>query len=267
MENNLKQKFAKIVSVVKETVSVSTLILGLPEQDNFAFRAGQFVMIGIPGFGECPLGISSNPADAQKQISVTVRQAGELTEKLNQLKKGDCVTFRGPFGNGFPEVASNLILIAGGCGIAPLMAVILENQKRKDIKIQIFIGCKDAATLIYKEKYKQLQKTCDLSVALEQKSLLKFGFISGSVINAIAKKKLVADAKVFICGPEAMYSSVAKILLEKGIAPKDIYMSLEKRMHCGVGVCEHCAIGTKYICKDGPVFDYEFLKNIDKYKI
>jgi len=266
MENNLKQKFAQILKVEKENENVSTLILRLPDQKQFQFRAGQFMMIGLPGFGECPLGLSSDPRESDKQFSITVRAVGELTEKLNRLKKGERVLVRGPFGNGFPEVTGNIILIAGGCGVAPLMSVFLENSKRKDIKIQYFIGCKDENSLIYKNRYKQLSKESELSVALEKKALLKLGYQKGTVVDAIQKKKLLPDAKVFVCGPEPMYPAVVKVLIKKGIAPKDIFVTLEKRMHCGVGVCEHCALGTKYVCKDGPVFSYDFLQQFDKYK-
>lgn len=267
MENVYKQKFAKIINVEKENATVSTMVLRLPEQKKFQFRAGQFMMIGLPGFGECPISFSSNPKDSEKQFSITVRAVGELTKRLTGLKKGDSVLARGPFGNGFPEVTGKLVLISGGCGVAPLMAVYEENKNRKDLQLQFFIGCRNEGSLIFSKKLAEIKKHSQLTVSLEQKKLLKLGFKSGSVVEAVGKADLPADAKVFICGPTVMYPAIAKILIGKKIDPKNIFMSLEKRMYCGVGVCEHCAIGTKYVCKDGPVFSYDFLKQFEKYRI
>jgi NAD(P)H-flavin reductase len=267
MENVYKQKFAKIISVEKENDTVSTLVLRLPDQKRFQFRAGQFMMIGLPGFGECPISFSSDPHASKKQFALTIRAVGELTTKLIGLKKGDSVLVRGPFGNGFPEVAGNLVLIAGGCGVAPVMSVFVENKNRKDVNIKFFIGCRNQESLLFSGRMPEMKKHSELTIALDQKKLLKLGFKSGSVAEAVGKADLPADAKVFICGPIAMYPAIAKILIDKKIDPKNIFMSLENRMHCGVGVCEHCAIGTRYVCKDGPVFSYDFLQQFDKYSI
>lgn len=266
MHNVYELKPAKVTRVIKENGITNTLVLKLENQKEFEFLAGQFMMIGLPGFGECPISISSNPKTSNKNFSLTIRTAGELTRKLNGLKVGMKVYVRGPFGNGFPEVDRNLILIGGGCGFIPLMSVCAENRGRKDIEIQMFFGCANRQSLVFEREYKKIKELHDLKIILEKETLDGFSGETGFVTELLKKNELLANAKVFVCGPDPMYKFVVKELLAKGIKPADIYLSLERRMHCGVGVCQHCALGTKYVCKDGPVFSYDFLKNLKQYK-
>lgn len=266
MKNIYELKLVKVTRVVSENETTKTLFLELEDQSSFQFLSGQFMMIGLPGFGECPISISSSPKKADKQFSLTIREAGELTEKLCALKKGDTAWVRGPFGNGFPEIDKNLIVIGGGCGYIPLRSVLEENKNRKDIKIQVFVGCRNESTLVFKKDYQSIKDKHDFNLIMEEGRLPGFSRGEGFVTDLINKRKLLNKAKVFVCGPEIMFKFVVKALLAKGVDPKDIYLSLEKKMYCGVGVCQHCAVGSKYICKDGPVFSYEFLKTLPKYK-
>lgn len=266
MDNVYQLQRAKITKIVVENVNTKSLFLQLDQQKSFQFLAGQFMMIGLPGFGECPISISSNPKDARKHLTLTIRAVGELTTKLIGLKKGDYVYVRGPFGNGFPEVTKNLILIGGGCGFIPLRSVFEENRNRKDIKIQLFIGCKNENSLVFRREFKRIMSRHDLQLILEEKILPGISHQKGLITDLIKKQALLPSALIFICGPEIMYKFAVKELLAKGVSPTDIFLSLEKRMHCGVGICQHCALGSKYVCKDGPVFSYEFLKDFPQYK-
>jgi NAD(P)H-flavin reductase len=266
MENIYELKPAEVIKIVKENSTTNTLVLRLPKQKSFKFLAGQFMMIGLPGFGECPISISSDPKDASKNFSLTIRVVGELTRKLNRLTAGDTVLVRGPFGNGFPAVDRNLILIGGGCGFVPLHAVWCENRKRKDIETQIFIGCQNDDSLVFTTELKTAKTKNNLHVIFDQKKAAGWSGKKGFVADLLKSAKLIENAMVFVCGPEVMYKSTVLELLKKGIEPKNIYLSLEKRMHCGAGVCQHCAVGTKYVCKDGPVFSYEFLKSLPQYQ-
>ena len=266
MKNVYELKEVKVTGVVSENEETKTLFLELKEQEFFQFLSGQFMMIGLPGFGECPISISSSPKKASKHFTLTIRAVGELTENLCALKKGDTAWVRGPFGNGFPEIDSNLIVIGGGCGYIPLRSVIEENKNRKDIKMQVFVGCKNENTLVFRKDYQNIKNKHDFNLIMEQGKLSGLSKGEGFVTDLIKNRKLLKNAQVFVCGPEIMYKFVVKALLKKGIEPKDIYLSLEKKMYCGVGICQHCAVGSKYICKDGPVFSYEFLKTLPKYK-
>jgi len=263
MKNNYELKLAKITKVVIENQITQTFYLKLKDQSKFQFLAGQFMMIGLPGFGECAISISSAPQTASKYFTLTIRAVGELTEKLNSLKVGETVFVRGPFGNGFPEVTKNLILIGGGCGYIPLRSVYEENKNRKDIKMQIFIGCRDEGSLVFTPDYESMKKKHDFNLVMEKAKTKKYGSGKGFVTDLIKKQDLLPEALVFLCGPAVMYGFVVKGLLEKGVNLSNMYLSLEKRMHCGMGVCQHCAIGSKYICKDGPVFGAEYLKSVN----
>jgi len=262
MKNNYEIIPAKIVKVIKENPITKTLYLKIKDQKNFKFLAGQFMMISLPGVGECAISISSNPKDCNKYFSLSIRAVGQLTEKLISLKVNDTVFVRGPFGNGFPEVNKNLILIGGGCGYIPLRSVYEENKDRKDIKMQIFIGCRDEDSLVFTPDYGSMKKKHDLNIVMEKPKTKKYSLGKGFVTDLIKTKDLLPEALVFLCGPAVMYGFVLKELEAKGVPLSSIYLSLEKRMHCGVGVCQHCAIGSKYVCKDGPVFGAEYLRSI-----
>ena len=259
MFNQYELKPAKIVKVIQENLITKTFYFKFGVQNDFKFLAGQFMMVGLPGFGECAISLSSNPKDANKHFSLTIRAVGELTGKLNSLKVGKTAFVRGPFGNGFPEVKKNLILIGGGCGFIPLRSVYEENKARTDVKIQLLLGCATSESLVFAREFDKIKKNHDLNVILEKEVAPGFSLQKGFVTDLIKKNDLLPGALVFVCGPEAMYPFAAKTLIAKGIAPSDMFFSLEKRMHCGVGVCQHCAIGPKYVCLDGPIFNYEFL--------
>jgi len=265
MKNIYELKSAKVTKIIVENPTITTLFLKLTDQNKFHFLAGQFMQIGLPGFGECPISISSNPKFSKKYFSLTIRKVGELTEKLNQLKVGDTVLCRGPYGNGFPEVKSNLILIGGGCGFIPLRSVYEENKDRKDIKIQLFIGCRDTDSLVFKDELLKMKTQHDLNIILEKMVYPEYSKQKGRITDLLKNKELLPNAKIYICGPDIMFKFVVRALLERGISPENIFLSLEKRMHCCVGVCQHCACGTKYVCKDGPVFSYEYLKDFLRY--
>ncbi|KKR07035.1 MAG: Cytochrome-c3 hydrogenase subunit gamma [Parcubacteria group bacterium GW2011_GWC2_39_14] len=263
MKNVYEIFSAKIIKVTTENPTTKTLFLKLKDQSKFQFLAGQFMMIGLPGFGECPISISSAPQNASNYFTLTIRTVGELTEKLNSFKVGETVFVRGPFGNGFPQVTKNLILIGGGCGYIPLRSVYEENKNRKDIKMQILIGCRDEDSLVFESDYESMNKKHELGLIMEKPKSKKYGSAKGFVTDLIKKVDLLPDALVFLCGPAIMYGFVVKELLEKGVNLSNIYLSLEKRMHCGLGVCQHCAIGSKYVCKDGPVFNAKYLKSVN----
>ncbi len=193
---------------------------------------------------------------------------GRITNKLISLKINDEVLIRGPFGNGFPEPKDkNLILIGGGCGFVPLRSVVETYLNDTNVKMQIFVGCRDKNTLFFKNQFAAWKRSADFNLILEKGKLPGFTKKSGFVTD-ILDQKLLGNALAFVVGPPIMYKFVVQKLLKKKIKPEDIYLSLEKRMYCGQGLCQHCAIGTKYICKDGPVFSYKELGELSPaYKL
>lgn len=269
MKNSFLPQKAIIISVKKENDLINCFRLKFDTkiQKDFQFIAGQFLMVGLPGYGDAPFTLSSDARKSQDYFEICVRTAGELSEKINSLKKGDSLYIRGPFGNGFPDVKSNLIIVGGGCGFIPLKSIILENMNRSDIKIQTFMGCRSRNTIVFESELSKWKEKFDLKVILEDSPYVGFSSEKGFVTDLISQANLLPESVVFCCGPEPMYKFVAKVLNERGITSNKIYFSLERRMYCGTGQCQHCVCGPVYTCKDGPVFTHEYLKGLGKEHI
>lgn len=259
----------KIIKIGKEGSNSKLFTIQAPRR--FRFQAGQFVMVGIPGFGEAPISICSEPRVNLKTFQIGVRVVGLLTSRLHKLKAGDRIYIRGPYGRGFPtELAKkrNLLLVAGGLGLMPLRPVILDIcAKRKQCqKVQLFYGAKTMDDLLYRREYASwMKKGIDLNVCLEKPSgkfKLKCPLLQGVITILFEKVRLEESPIAFLCGPPIMYKFVIQKLKEQGFKDKNIFLSLERRMDCGVGICQHCAVGSYYTCKDGPVFSLKELNEI-----
>ena len=261
-------QLAKVLVNKKESVDSRLLRLKLLKgQQDYDFVHGQFMMVGLPGFGEAPFDICSNQFEKKNYFEVSVRAVGELTEKLHEVEVGSKVVVRGPFGNGFPpleEMGENLLLIGGGCGAVTLRSIIEEASDKRykgKTKMQVFWGCLNEESILFKDRLKQWEKFAELVLILE-KPRKSWKGETGLVTKLFDTKKVLKPSKVIMCGPPIMYKFVIQKLKEHGFADEDIYLSLERRMYCGVGVCQHCAIGPYYVCKDGPVFQYDAIKDV-----
>lgn len=262
MINQYQVYNSKILKVEKETADSKTFTLSSPYR-GFSFVSGQYVMVSVPGFGEGAISISSDAGD-KKKFQLTVRKVGVLTSAMHEMKKGDVLGIRGPYGRSFPVDAAkgkNILIVVGGCGIPPIRPVILDAVKnpQKYKKVYIFYGSKSEDTLFFAREYPQWQKVCDLNVALENPTTNKY--FKGMVTALFDVKDIPADSIAYVCGPPIMYKFVLEKMLAKGMKPENIFMSLERHMDCGQGVCQHCAVGPYYVCKDGPVFSYAELMN------
>jgi NAD(P)H-flavin reductase len=270
MKNPYKVERAKIIKKEKQNDISYLFRLRLPEklQKKFDFFPGQFMQAGLMGFREAPISIASSPKNSKKFFELTIRGVGRITNKLIGLKTGEHMLVRGPFGNGFPDPKDkNLILIAGGCGFVPLRSVLETYKNDKNREIQILIGCKDKNSLFFEKSFSQWKKKFDFNLILEKGRLPGFSSKTGFVTELL-DQKLLDNSLVFAVGPPIMYEQVVKKLIKKGFKKENIYLSLEKRMYCGQGICQHCAIGSKYICKDGPVFNFKELSRLSKpYKL
>ncbi len=233
----------------------------------FKFRHGQFFILSVHGFGEAPFGFCSSPT-IKDYFQASIDKRGGLTSKLFELKKGMLVGFRGPYGNGFDNVKiknRNLILVAGGCGLSPLRSIIQDaSQNPKNFQtIQIFYGCRNPELLSFKNDYGNWKKAnigINLTVDAPDK---KWKDNIGVVTNLLTQKKIKNDSVAILVGPPIMYKFVTQKLIELGLKEEDIYVSLERRMHCGLGVCQHCAlVNGKYVCKEGPVFSLAEIRNM-----
>lgn len=226
---------------------------------------GQFIAISIPGFGEAPFAVCSSPTLCS-EFQICVQKKGELTSKLFSMSVGDEIYFRGPYGNGFPLSKMNkrnIALVAGGLGLVPLRPLIqmLCNHPDEFGEIQLFSGCREEKMLLFKNEYRNWEKNIELNITLDMAHENWTGN-TGLITTLFDKTPLAKDPVVIMCGPPVMFSPVIEKLKKKKVAESDIYVLLERRMNCGVGICQHCVlVNGKYVCRDGPVFNYAGLKD------
>jgi len=268
MYNPYLPKFAKIKKIQPETPDMKLFtfeFIDKKDRDNFKFWHGQFLMLGLLGFSEAPFDICSS-ATKTSTFDLAIRKVGTLTDRLYQLKIGDLVTVRGPFGNGLllrNFKNKDLLLIGGGCGFVTMRSFVLDYLAGKlhSGKLNIFYGCLNEENLLFKNESSSWRKKVDLNIILEKPSKEWRG-AKGVITGLFNKKQDFSNTVALVVGPSVMYKFVVEELEEGGMADSDIYLSLERRMYCGLGVCQHCAIGPYYVCKDGPVFSWEQLRNI-----
>lgn len=254
---------AQITDIRPETKWARLLKIKLKnssDRENFIFKPGQFIQLSLPGFGEAPFSICSSPKKKER-FEILAQKVGSLTNKLFTLSPGDEIGIRGPLGNGFPleEIrGKNISLISGGCGLAPMRSVILSLLPKADEygKIKIFYGSKSQSSFYFNNEFKDWSKGAQLNLIVEEKDDSWEGQ-TGYVSDLLKKQKFGFKDIVMICGPHPMLAPTIKNLRDRGVRDKNIYLSLERNMSCGVGVCQHCNFGTKYVCKDGPVFSLE----------
>lgn len=258
---------AKINKITVECGDVKTYnisLLNKEKQKDLLFSAGQFFMIGVPGYGETPISISSS-SHITASFDLTIRLAGSVTRALNELVVGNHVTIRGPYGRGWPEIKidDEIILIAGGIGL-PAVKPILDDHCHGYLHCQslkLIYGTTFFDKLVCVRYYALWQKQCDLSVTLDHADP-RWKKNVGLIIELIKKAHISKKTKAFVIGPPIMYRFVIAELNRKGMADDKIFVSLERRMNCGIGVCQRCACGHLYTCKDGPVFRYDKIKDI-----
>ncbi|MDN5347434.1 MAG: hypothetical protein PWP65_998 [Clostridia bacterium] len=267
MLNPFKPEKAVIREIIHETADTTTYTFSFSEanlQKGFRYHPGQFNMLTIFGIGEAPISISSNNNMDSGVFQHTVRRVGNVTNALAKMKVGDSVGIRGPYGTGWPlnvlEV-KNLLLVAGGIGLAPLRPVIQEVMyRRQDFgQVELLYGARTPGELLYTREFEQWRQA-GIIVRLTVDAVPEGVTWDGSV-GVVTKlfdemSSEPFDTLVFTCGPEIMMSFVVRGLVNRGFVPEQIYVSLERRMNCGVKKCGKCQIGPKFVCRDGPVFAY-----------
>lgn len=226
-------------------------------------KPGQFVMLSLMGYGEAPFSITSSPGK-EDTFEMVIREVGTVTSALKRLQPGDTVGLRGPFGSSFPVEGSlkdkDLIVVAGGLGLVPVRSVInyiLENRKNFG-RLSIAYGMKNVSERLFADELDAWAQMKDVSVlqTVDNDSEDWHGPV-GPVTKVLPDITLKPDhTAAIICGPPVMYKFVIHDLLQMGLSEETIYVSLERKMKCGLGKCGHCQINGKYACKEGPVFPY-----------
>ncbi len=270
-----KPRSATIKEVRKLTENEVFYRLELDDGIPLNHDPGQFVEISVFGFGEAPFGVSSAPSD-DPFFDIVVRKVGNVTNRMAKMKEGDKLGVRGPLGNGFDMKSfegKNLLLASGGTGVIPMRSVIQHLTKaevRKKYKdVTILYGCKDPSQMLFSSEIEDWEScpdvTCKLTVDECPEGECWEGNV-GLITTLFPKIKLDEyDSKntiAIVIGPPVMYKFVIKCLQTLGIPDENIWVSLERRMKCGVGKCGHCQINGVYCCKEGPVFNYEKIKKL-----
>ncbi len=222
---------------------------------------GQFTMLYVFGIGEVPISVSG---DTNGDMLVhTVRAVGAVTQAICAATPGAVLGVRGPFGNSWPVEAaagSDVVVVAGGIGLAPLRPALYELLRRRGEygEVTLLYGSRTPADLLYSKELQRLRGRFDLQVDVTVDSA-EGGWRGkvGVVPKLVAAARFDPESTVaLVCGPEIMMHFTARALRERGIAAERIYLSMERNMQCGLGHCGHCQLGPTLICRDGPVYTY-----------
>ena len=238
------------------------------DRERFTFLPGQFVMVEVPGYGEVPISISSSTSN-KGFIELCIRRAGTVTNALHRARRGAKVGIRGPFGTNFPleqMKGESIILIAGGLGLAPLRAPIYYvTENRADFKdVHILYGTKSPKQLLFDYQYEAWRRIDDVNIQIivEEPDDSWEGPV-GLITELLDDVRVDPDGTyAIVCGPPVMFKFVCQRLSQMGVPMDRMFVSLERRMHCGMGKCCRCNIGSTYTCTDGPVFDYWSVINL-----
>jgi NAD(P)H-flavin reductase len=244
-----------------ETRDSATLVLAPVDEPLPRFLPGQFTMIYVPGVGEIAVSISGDPSrDALVQ---TVRAVGAVSTAIHDAPPGRMLGLRGPFGTDWdlPSAeGADLVLVAGGIGLAPLRPVLLGALTNRDRygRITLVLGARAPAEFLYREQVRAWTARQDLTVVSTVDHLAP-GYLGlvGLVTAPLAEVDLdPARTVAFLCGPEVMMRFSADLLRRRGVPADRIRLSLERNMKCGIGLCGHCQLGPLLLCRDGPVVHY-----------
>ena len=229
----------------------------------FGHKPGQFMQVSMFGFGEAPISVSSSPTRGD-YLELGVRKAGTLTGAMHELKAGETIGLRGPFGTFFDTQAmggKDLLLISGGCGLAPMRALIqyVEDRRSEFRQVTILYGAKSPEDVLYKDELHQWEHSKALTCRVTVDDVPGGTCWDGNVgLITTLIPPLAVDASrtaAVVVGPPVMYRFVINELVAKGLSEQHIVVSLERYMKCGVGKCGHCTIEHLYCCIDGPVFN------------
>jgi NAD(P)H-flavin reductase len=263
-----KAEISNIVSLTETEKLFHLYILDKEERDAFHFLPGQFVMLEVPGYGEVPISISDSPLRS-RLIELVIREAGLVTSVLHRAKPGAKVGIRGPFGSHFPMEkmkGHNVLLIAGGLGIAPLRAPIFHvTENRAEYEdVHLLYGTREPEQMIFRYQYEQWRDIygLDLHFIVEKPDETWDGEV-GMITQLLDGLPVdMANTWAIVCGPPVMFKYVCNKLNDLGLPMHRMFVSLERRMHCGMGKCCRCNVGSTYTCIDGPVFDYWAVQNL-----
>ncbi len=257
---------ATIVERAQEARDIFTYRLRLVDQAvrrAFQFAGGQFNMVYAFGVGEVAISIVSDPEDPEL-LDHTIRIVGRTTQAIGRLGPGDVLGIRGPYGRGWPldkARGKDVVIITGGLGCAPVVGAIEYIFRRRDQygAVKILHGVKAPHDLLYRERFDAWRRQPDTEVFLSSDQPAKSWQYHIGVVTELFEQVRITPGRtvVLMCGPEIMMRVGIPILVHRGISESSVYVSLERHMECGIGLCGHCQMGPYFLCKDGPVMRYD----------
>ena len=255
--------------VVRETDDTFTLdVRSVVAGNEVVFQPGQFNMVYVHGAGEIPISISGDPATLDTLVHTT-RAVGSVTKVMAGLRRGDIVGIRGPFGVPWPiddARGMDVVLVAGGIGLAPLRPAIYALLARREIygKVVLLYGTRGPDDILFRHELEEWRARFDFDVYLTvDRAAGGWKGNVGVVPMLITKAPFdPTNTVAMICGPEIMMRFTTMELAKRGVSPDLMYVSMERSMKCGIGLCGHCQFGPKFVCKDGPVFPYSRVKHL-----
>ncbi len=259
----------KIERVIRETRDTFTLEFDYTDRpEGFPFAPGQFNMLYLFGVGEVPVSISGDPAEPQKLVH-TIRAVGSVTRPMTLLKRGDTVGVRGPYGSAWPleqAKGQDVVVMAGGIGLAPLRPVIHQLLTRREEfgRVVILYGTRTPEDVLYRKQLERWRGRFDMMVrvAVDRGGHTWRGHV-GVVTSLLPMVRFdPIDTVAMLCGPEVMMRFAIRDLQGRGLADDKIHLSMERNMKCGVGFCGHCQYGPTFVCKEGPVFRYDRVEKL-----
>ena len=262
--NPMKPTAHKIIHIVKETSTVWSFRVEWDRPPRF----GQFFEASLPGRGEAPVTTS---AIGDGWVELTIRNVGKVTDAIHNLKVGDHLFMRGPYGNGFPVdefKGHHVVIAAGGSGVSPVRPLIEHYYKHPDhvSRLDLLLGFRNPDAILFKEDLRRWETRFDITLTVDQAPddwKGNVGLIT-EYVDAIALPEDMNAMDVIIVGPPVMMKFTAQKFLDRNIPEERLVVSMERRMSCGIGKCGHCKVSDHYVCLDGPVFRYhEAAKLID----
>ena len=274
MKETLIPAIGVVTDIRRDTPDVKTFRVVTPDGVKpFEHKPGQCAMLSIPGVGEAMFSITSSPTN-EEFMEFSIKKCGCVTEWLHAMEPGQQITIRGPYGKPFPVddefVGKDMLFIAGGIGLAPLRSVINYCRHYRDRygKIDIVYGSRSKDDLVdYKEIIDEWEKDegVEVHLTIDREQEGWNGHV-GFVPNYVKEIGFDTNKIAILCGPPIMIKFTLAGLIELGFSKDQVYTTLEMRMKCGVGKCGRCNVGSKYICKDGPVFRFDQLDELpDEY--
>ncbi|NIP42252.1 MAG: Ni/Fe hydrogenase subunit gamma [candidate division Zixibacteria bacterium] len=234
----------------------------------FNFLPGQFNMLYVFGVGEVPISISGDPTNPEILVHTT-RAVGNVTKAMDSLKSGHTIGVRGPLGTSWPVIeaeGNDVVLVAGGIGLAPLRPVMYHLLAHREHygKIVLLYGTRTPDDILFKKELEKWRSRLDLEIHITvDRGTGSWRGNVGVVTNLIGRAPFDhLNCTAMVCGPEIMMRFSALGLQKRGVEPGDIWVSMERNMKCGIGLCGHCQMGPLFVCKDGPVFRYSEIKEI-----